>query len=56
MRPTLIGTIKAHAGLLFGLLAVMWGVGILDFIVPFIDLDRFGIRPRSVGGLLGIPL
>ncbi len=56
MRPTLIETIKAHAGLLFGLLAVMWGVEILDFLLPFIDLDRFGIRPRTTGGLLGIAL
>lgn len=56
MRPTLIESIKAHAGLLFGLLAVMWGVEILDFLLPFLDLDRFGIRPRTAGGLLGIPL
>lgn len=56
MRPTLIESIKAHAGLLFGLLAVMWGIEILDFLSPFIDLDRFGIRPRRAGGLLGIPL
>jgi membrane associated rhomboid family serine protease len=56
MRPTLIESIKAHAGLLFGLLAVMWGVEILDFLLPFIDLDRFGIRPRTAAGLLGIPL
>ena len=54
MRPTLLESIKAHAGLLFGLLAVMWGVEILDFLLPFMNPDRFGIRPRTVGGLLGI--
>ena len=56
MRPTLLESIKAHAGLLFGLLAVMWGVEILDFLLPFAHLDRFGIRPRTAAGLLGIPL
>ena len=56
MRPSLMESFKAHARLLFGLLAVMWGLEILDFLLPFIHLDRFGIRPRSVGGLLGIPL
>ncbi len=50
---SLIGTIKAHAVLLLSLLGIMWAVEILDHL-PFIDLDRFGIRPRSVAGLAGI--
>ena len=53
-RPrSLIGTIKDHAVLLFSLLGVMWAVEILD-LLPFIHLDRFGIRPRSAAGLAGI--
>jgi len=31
----------------------MWVVEILD-LLPFVDLDRYGIRPRSASGLLGI--
>ena len=50
---SLIGTIKAHAVLLLSLLGLMWAVEILD-LLPFIHLDRFGIRPRSVAGLAGI--
>ena len=54
IRPrSLIGTIKAHAFLLLGLLGIMWVVEILD-LLPFIHLDRFGIHPRSVAGLAGI--
>lgn len=52
---SLFGTIKDHAVLLFSLLGIMWAVEILD-LLPFIDLDRFGIRPRSVAGLAGIVL
>lgn len=46
--------IKSHAVLLLGLLATMWVVEVLDFVLPILDLDRFGIRPRSVTGLAGI--
>jgi membrane associated rhomboid family serine protease len=49
----LIEVIKDHLFLLFGLLGVMWVVEILDHL-PFIHLDRFGIRPRSLSGLIGI--
>jgi membrane associated rhomboid family serine protease len=47
---------KEHALLLFGLLAVMWAVEVVDFLLPMVDLDQFGIRPRSERGLLGILL
>ena len=50
---SLIGTIKAHAFLLLGLLGIMWAVEILD-LLPFVQLDRSGIRPRTVAGLAGI--
>ena len=53
-RPrSLFGTIKAHALLLLSLLGIMWAVEILDHL-PFVHLDHFGIRPRSVAGLAGI--
>lgn len=38
-----------------GMLAVMWGLEIID-LVPGTNLDRWGIRPRTGRGLLGIPL
>jgi membrane associated rhomboid family serine protease len=54
-RP-LLQSLKQHAALLLGLLAVMWALEILDFVLPFTRLDTFGIRPRSRSGLWGIPL
>jgi membrane associated rhomboid family serine protease len=35
---------------------IIWGVFILDKIVFFADFRQLGIRPRSVPGLIGIPL
>ena len=54
-RPFL-QSIKDHAILLGGLLAVMWVVEVMDFLLPMVDLDQLGIRPRTESGLLGIPL
>lgn len=54
-RP-LLQSIKEHAVLLFGLLAAMWAVEVVDFVLPMVHLDPFGIRPRSEWGLLGILL
>ena len=51
----LVGVVKAHAITLFGLLGAMWAVEILDFVLPFLHLDHFGIQPRQASGLLGIP-
>jgi len=42
------------APLLF--VAVIAGVFILNLVIPFIDLNQFGLRPRSFFGLIGIPL
>lgn len=36
-----------------GMLAVMWGQEIVDQL-PGVDLDQYGIRPRSAEGLLGV--
>jgi membrane associated rhomboid family serine protease len=38
-----------------GMLAVMWAVEIID-LLPGVDLDSLGIRPRTLRGLIGIPL
>jgi membrane associated rhomboid family serine protease len=48
-------SIKDHAVLLFGLLVLMWAIEIVDFVLPM-NLDAFGIRPRSERGLLGVLL
>lgn len=44
-------TVK-HVGLM---MVVIWGVYLLDWIVP-VDFVNWGIIPRRVGGLMGIPL
>lgn len=38
----------------FVLAALMWAQEIVD-LLPGVDLDRYGIRPRDAEGLLGIP-
>jgi len=40
---------------LLALVAFVWGLEIID-LIPGVDLDAFGIRPRSIFGLIGIPL
>ncbi len=42
--------------LLIGLLAIMWVVEVVDFVLPMVQLDQFGILPRSERGLVGILL
>ncbi len=46
--------IKSHAVVLAGMLALMWVVELVDFVLPIVHLDQFGIRPRSAMGLAGI--
>jgi membrane associated rhomboid family serine protease len=36
-----------------GMLAVMWGQEIVD-LLPGLNLDQYGIRPRSAEGLVGV--
>lgn len=45
---------KSHAFLLGTLFLAAWAVEVFDFLTPWASLDRFGIRPRSVSGLIGI--
>ena len=54
-RP-LLQSIKEHAVVLFGILAIMWAVEVVDFVLPIVDLDQWGIRPRTERGLIGILL
>ena len=46
LRPVLV---------VVALLAVMWAAEIVD-LIPGTPFDRWGIRPRTVRGLFGIPL
>jgi membrane associated rhomboid family serine protease len=48
-------TLKQQALFMAGIVAILWAVEIVDMILPF-DFDSLGIRPRSIGGLIGIPL
>ena len=54
VRPrSLLRVIKDHILLLFGFLGTMWIVELIDQL-PHMQLDRYGIHPRSAAGLLGI--
>ena len=54
LRPRSVGqTIRDHVVLLSAFLGAMWIVEILE-LLPFVELDQFGIRPRTVGGLWGL--
>ena len=48
--------LRRYAGTLVGLVVLLWVVELADLIVFGGSLDRLGIRPRTVGGLIGIPL
>lgn len=45
---------KAQATIVGSLVGVMWVEEVLDTILLHGSLDRFGIRPRSLDGLVGI--
>ncbi|MCK6590420.1 MAG: rhomboid family intramembrane serine protease [Polyangiaceae bacterium] len=48
--------LKLQATLLFGFVGLLWAVEIIDAVLFAGALDRFGVRPRSIGGLIGIAL
>ncbi len=50
----LVGEAKQQASILFGLVAVIWVVELIDLFILRRALDGFGIRPRTGDGLLGI--
>ena len=46
-------SIKTSAKYILYFVALLWGIWLVDLILP-IELTRFGIRPRSLSGLIGI--
>ena len=44
---------ELHWVLIF--IVILWGVRLVDFILP-IDFNDYGLKPRTIGGLIGIPL
>ena len=45
---------KAHAFVLLGFVALIWFIEIIDWLTPWASMDGWGIRPRSLAGLVGI--
>ncbi len=48
------GWASSGAGMLAIMVTVMWAVEVVDVVVPGLDLDVHGIRPRALSGLDGI--
>ncbi|MEZ4516338.1 MAG: rhomboid family intramembrane serine protease [Chloroflexota bacterium] len=51
-----IDEIKGNVMLLLGFVAAMWVVELVDWAIFHGRLDSFGIIPRQMSGLIGIPL
>jgi len=47
--------ISTSLKILFGFVAILWAIELID-LIPGLDLDGFGVRPRSAVGLIGILL
>lgn len=47
-------TIRQELHWVLLLVGAMWLVALTDLVLP-IDLNRFGLIPRTIGGLIGIP-
>ncbi len=54
-RERIVASIKNNLSLLFGTVAIAWALEILDFFLAG-NLDRFGIVPRNLSGLFGVPV
>ncbi|MBL4862301.1 MAG: rhomboid family intramembrane serine protease [Crocinitomicaceae bacterium] len=52
-RSTRINSIKSKFKIVLVLLAIMYGVQLLNSLLPF-ALNNYGIRPRTVSGLIGV--
>ncbi len=48
--------LKRYVWILGGLVLLLWVVELVDLLLFGNSLDRLGIRPRTVGGLVGVPL
>ena len=55
-EKTIRGELKAQFKILAAFIAAFWLIEIVDLVVFQGGLDRFGIRPRSTSGLVGIAL
>lgn len=55
-KRALRSEIRSQALVLGGTLAVLWLLELIDLIAFHGRLDELGIRPRTVAGLIGIPL
>jgi membrane associated rhomboid family serine protease len=42
--------------LILGFISILWVVRITDFVLPIVDFNELGIKPRSIAGLPGILL
>jgi membrane associated rhomboid family serine protease len=54
-KPTLLQQWKVSASWILGIVLLMWGIALVNAALGF-RLSAWGIRPRTVSGLLGIPL
>jgi membrane associated rhomboid family serine protease len=54
-KPTLLQQWKVSAFWILGIVLLMWGIALVNAALGF-RLSAWGIRPRTVSGLLGIPL
>lgn len=48
--------VKRYAGVLGGIVLLLWAIEVLDLVLLSGALDGLGIRPRTVEGLVGVPL
>lgn len=53
-KDTLTARLKARVALLALFVGSMWAVFFLSAVMPFLNLNRHGVVPRSLGGLQGI--
>jgi membrane associated rhomboid family serine protease len=53
-KDTLAAQLKARVALLALFVGSMWAVFFLSAALPFLNLNRHGVVPRSLGGLQGI--
>lgn len=52
--PSLIDQLKARAALLALFVGSMWATFLISAAMPFLDLNRHGVVPRTFSGLQGI--
>jgi membrane associated rhomboid family serine protease len=55
-RRALWGEVKSQVAVLGGTLALLWLIEIVNVVFCGGRLDELGIKPRTPGGLVGIPL